>query len=215
MTLPWHEFLAVWGFLAVNILSPGPNVINTIATAMGGGAKAGLASALGVGLGIGGWCLGMSLGMAAVFAAVPGAQVALTVVALCLLLWFASRYLRSAWAGWKGQRRGLPAALPQDGFRSAFLRSLTVNALNPKALTSWLAVLSIFPVARATGGDIALLWLGTSSVAMAIHTAYALAFATPAAARFYLRAGWAISGAAGIFFSAVAVGLARGLVQNL
>jgi len=47
-----------------------------------------------------------------------------------------------------------------------------------------------------------------------------LAFATPAAARFYLRAGWALSGAAGIFFSAVAVGLARnllvgGLVQNL
>ena len=39
------------------------------------------------------------------------------------------------------QRRGLPAALPKDGFRSAFLRSLTVNALNPKALTSWLAVL--------------------------------------------------------------------------
>jgi len=215
VTLPLHEFLAVWGFLAVNILSPGPNVINTIATAMGGGARAGLASALGVGIGIGGWCLGMSLGMAAVFKAVPGAQVALTLVALCLLLWFASRYLREAWAGWRGQRRGLPAALPKDGFRSAFLRSLTVNALNPKALTGWLAVLSIFPVARATVGDIAVLWAGTSAVAMAIHTGYALAFATPAAARFYLRSGWVISGAAGLFFSAVAIGLARTLLQNL
>lgn len=215
MTLPLHEFLAVWGFLAVNILSPGPNVINTIATAMGGGARAGIASALGVGLGIGGWCLGMSLGMAAVFAAVPGAKGALTLVAVGLLLWFAARYLRAAWDGWSGQRRGLPAALPRDGFRSAFLRSLTVNALNPKALTSWLAVLAIFPVARASGGDIAVLWAGTSTVAMAIHTGYALAFSTPAAARLYLRAAWAISGAAGLFFAAVAFGLGRDLVQNL
>lgn len=215
MTLPLSEFAAVWAFLAVNILSPGPNVINTIATAMGGGAKAGLASALGVGLGIGGWCLGMALGMAAVFAAVPGAQTALTLVALGLLLWFASRYLRAAWEGWQGQRRGLPSSLPADGFRSAFLRSLTVNVLNPKALTSWLAVLAIFPVARASGVDIAVLCAGACVVAMGIHAGYALAFATPAAARFYLHAGWAISGAAGVFFSTVAFSLARGLVQNL
>lgn len=215
MTLPLAEFLAVWGFLAVNILSPGPNVINTIATAMGGGARAGLASALGVGLGIGGWCLGMSLGVAALFAAVPGAEAALTAVATGLLVWFALRYLRTAWEGWSGHRRGLPARLPQDGFRSAFLRSLAVNALNPKALTTWLAVLAIFPVARAAAGDIAVLWAGTAVLATAIHAAYALAFATPVAARFYLRAGWIVSAAAGLFFATVAATLARGLLQNL
>jgi threonine/homoserine/homoserine lactone efflux protein len=214
VTLPWAEFLTVWVFLGINILSPGPNVINTIATAMGGGRPAGMASAAGVGLGIGFWCLGTALGMAAVFAVVPGAQVALTVVALGLLMWFASRYLRTAWAGWRGMRHGLPPALPREGVGRAFLRSLAVNALNPKALTTWLAILTIFPVARAAPGDIAMLCAGACVMSFTIHTGYALLFSTPRAARFYLRWGWAITGAAGLFFASVAARLAAGLLTG-
>lgn len=74
MALPLSEFVPVWGFLALNILSPGPNVLNTMTTAMGSGRRAGLTSAAGVAVGIGLWCLGMSLGMAALFAALPAAR---------------------------------------------------------------------------------------------------------------------------------------------
>jgi threonine efflux protein len=81
VTLPIGAFLTVWTILALNILSPGPNVLNTITTAMGSGRAAGLASAAAVGLGIGLWCLSMSLGMAALFAVVPHAEEALTVMA--------------------------------------------------------------------------------------------------------------------------------------
>jgi threonine/homoserine/homoserine lactone efflux protein len=81
MTLPLAQFLAVWVFLGLNIASPGPNVLNTIASAMGSGRRAGMGSALAVGFGVVRWCLGMSLGMAAVFAAVPAAQAVLTLVA--------------------------------------------------------------------------------------------------------------------------------------
>jgi hypothetical protein len=38
-------------------------------------------------------------------------------------------------------------------------------------------------------------------VAVGLHTLYALAFSTPAAARLYLRAGWVLSGFAGLFFA--------------
>ena len=34
MTLPLAEFLSVWGFLAANIVTPGPNVLTTIALSM-------------------------------------------------------------------------------------------------------------------------------------------------------------------------------------
>lgn len=214
MTLPWSDFLTVWAFLGVNILSPGPNVINTIATAMGGGRPAGMASAAGVGLGIGFWCLGTALGMAAIFALLPAAQVALTVVALGLLVWFASRYLRSALAGWRGMRHGLPPALPPEGAGRAFLRSLTVNALNPKALTTWLAILTIFPIARAGAGDVAMLCAGACALSFTIHTGYVLIFSTGRATRFYLRWGWAVSGAAGLFFASVAARLAAGLLTG-
>ena len=206
MTLPLAQFLTVWAFLGLNIASPGPNVLNTIASAMGSGRRAGMGSALAVGCGVALWCLGMSLGMAAVFRTYPAAQSLLTAAAAGLLLWFAARYLRAAWAGYHGQR-SVPGGATGLGFAGAFRRSLLVNVLNPKALTSWLAILALFPVARAEGGDIALLCVGASALAIAVHALYALAFSTPAAARLYLRAGWAISALAGVFFASFALRL--------
>lgn len=209
MTLPLAQFATVWAFLALNIASPGPNVLNTIALALGSGRIAAIGSACGVGLGISVWCLGMSLGMAGLFVAVPPMKIAMTVLAVGLLGLFSTRYLRAAWAGW----RGGPALISRGGlsFWGGFRRSLAVNALNPKALTSWLAVLSLFPVARATPGDLALLCAGACTIAFGLHAAYALAFSTPAAARIYGRIGWAISGAAGLFFAVFAVKLAMTL----
>lgn len=82
--LPIAEFLSVWALLAVNVLSPGPDVPNTITTAMGSGRAAGIAAASGVGLGIGIWCFGMTLGMAAAFRVVPVRRTLLTLVGIGL-----------------------------------------------------------------------------------------------------------------------------------
>lgn len=210
MTLTLAPFLTVWTILALNIASPGPNVLNTVTTAMGSGRAAGLASAAAVGLGIGGWCLGMSLGMAALFRLAPRAQVALTVIAAALLVWFASRYLRAAFSAVRRE-----AALKARGglsLRGSFLRSLSINATNPKALTTWLAILGIFPTAEAAPGDIALLTAGACALSLGIHGAYALAFSTPAAARVYLRAAPVINGAVGVFFLGFAVKLVAPLL---
>ena len=210
MTVGAGEFIEVWLFLAANIASPGPNVLNTIALAMGSGRAAGLGSATGVGLGNGLWCLGMTLGVATLLALVPGAARVMTWAAVGLLAWFALRYLRGAYAGWRA--RGLDAPMAQDGagFGTGFRRSLLVNALNPKALTSWLAVLAMFPVAAASGGDIALLCVGACLLSFGIHTAYVLAFSTPLALRFYLRAGWLLQAAAGVLFTGFALRLVAG-----
>lgn len=199
MTLPVASFLTVWTILALNILSPGPNVLNTITTAMGSGRVAGLASAAAVALGIALWCLSMSLGMAAVFRAVPYAEETLTVMAAGLLVWFAFRYIRaglSAMGGGPVNLRGV-AGLATG---AAFGRSLAVNATNPKALTTWIAILGIFPTSEATGADVAILAAGASAVSLSIHVGYALAFSTAPAARLYLRAAPVINAAVGVFF---------------
>jgi threonine/homoserine/homoserine lactone efflux protein len=206
MQIEWASFLTVWAFIGANVLSPGPNVLNTITTAMGSGRAAGLAAAAGVGVGIIVWCLGMSLGAAALFALVPVAQSVLRVLGAGLLVWFASRYLRSAWAGFHRRPTALKGVAGLT-FRAAFLRSLSVIALNPKALTTWLFVLSIFPVARAASADIAVLCLGTIAVASGIHAAYALVFSTKTAAAAYLRAAPWINACVGVFFLTVATEL--------
>lgn len=211
MTLPLAHFLTVWAVLAMNIASPGPNVLNTITSAMGSGRAAGLASAAGVALGVGIWCLAMTLGMAAVFQAVPAARAVLTVVAIGLLLWFANRYLRAAWTGWRHGAAGITGRAGL-GLRRSFVGSLAVNAMNPKALTTWVVILSLFPVARAGAGDIVALGSGAAGIAFAIHAIYAIAFSTAPAARIWARTAPAISAAVGVFFTAFAAKLALGLI---
>lgn len=210
--LPLAEFLTVWALLAVNVLSPGPNVLNTITTAMGSGRAAGVAAALGVGLGIGVWCFGMTLGMAAAFRVVPVMRTLLTLVGSGLLLWFASRYLRNAWTGWQGTGKPL-AAHAGLAVGASFLRSLSVNVSNPKGLTTWVAALTLFPAARAGWRDILLLWVGTAALAFTIHAVYALVFSTAPAARFYLRAAPAVNAAVGLFFIIFAARLVHGMLR--
>lgn len=214
ITLPPEAFLAAWGFLAVNVLTPGPNVLNTIALAIGSGRRAGLGAALGTGSGIAIWCLGMILGVAALLAALPIARVAMTLVAIGLLVWFSSRYLRAAFEGFQARRnRQLPTPTGRAGigFRGGFWRSLSILLANPKALTTWLTLTAIFPVAQAAPGDVALLCTGSCLVAGAIHGGYALAFSTARAARAYLRAAPAIQLGVGLFFAAFAISLAVSL----
>lgn len=213
--LPLPEFLAAWGFLALNVLTPGPNVLNTIALAIGSGRRAALGAALGTGIGISLWCLGMVLGVAAMIAAVPSARVVLTLVAIGLLVWFALRYLRQSRAGFAARRRREPPApigRSGLGLRSGLWRSLSILMANPKALTTWLTLTALFPVAQAGGADVAVLCAGAAVVAVGIHSGYALAFSSPAAARAYLRAAPVINLCVGLFFAGFAGRLALGML---
>jgi len=206
MTLSYFDFLTAWTILGLNLLTPGPNVLNTITTAMGSGRVAGMASAAAIAPGIGAWCLGMSLGMAVVFRTVPGAQEALTIMAAGLLIYFATRYLRVAFSTPRDREAAL-AGRKGMTLLASFLRSLSINATNPKALTTWIAILGLLPVATASGGDIAVLALGSGLLGLTIHAGYALLFSAPAAARLYLRAAPVINGAVGVFFTGFAIKL--------
>lgn len=214
MSVPFSSFVTVWGLLAMNIASPGPNVLNTIATAMGSGRAAAIGSAAGVGIGVSLWCLAITLGVASVFALWPWAQVALTIAAIALLARFSWRYLGNAWRGYRTRQTAGPHGVAGLSAGKALRRSLAINALNPKALTTWLAILTIFPVAAAGPGDIAILCAGAAAVALGLHLLYALVFSTPLAARAYLRAAWVLSLAAGLFFAGFALRIAIDLVRT-
>ena len=216
-TLPLAEFVTVWTLLALNIMTPGPNVLNTIVLAIGSGRGAGMGSAMGVGLGIGLWCLGTSLGLAAVFNTFPLLKPVMTVVSVGLLLWFGSRFARQGLHGLAARRTNpdwTPTGKSGVTLRGAFARSMAINASNPKALTTWLAVLSIFPIARATSADIALLCAGACTLSFSIHSIYALAFSTPIAARAYLRAAPVINICVAVFFTGFGLMLLRGVIAG-
>ncbi len=212
--LPLSSFVLVWSIVALNTMTPGPNVVNTIATAMSAGRRAGLGAAMGVGIGVALWCLASSLGFAAIFAAYPAAERIMAVVAAGLMTWLALRALRQAWSGYRGAKRGLPLAPAKLGYGAALLRAVMISASNPKVLTTWLSIATLFPVAKAGRADVALLTGGAALIGLFFHSTYATLFSTGPAVRFYLRAGWVIYLIAGVFFAVLAGGMISRLITH-
>ena len=122
-------------------------------------------------------------------------EAGLTALGGGLLIWFAFRYLRRAWL-WSdtiGQNRVVTP-------REAFAITLGILATNPKALTTWLVLVSIFPAGSADTDAVAVMIVGASAVAALGHLAYALAFSTRPAAQAYARIGRWINAGVGVFF---------------
>ncbi|HSF94008.1 MAG TPA: LysE family transporter [Thermohalobaculum sp.] len=202
MSIPWAEIATALAFFGANVLSPGPNVFNTIAIALGSGRRAALAVVPAVALGVLVWASAAVLGAAVLFRQFPAAKTALTALGGALLIWFASRYLHRAW-NWSLQVGKNRVVTP----RQAFAITLGILATNPKALTTWLVLISIFPAGRAGAVGITAMILGAVVVAALGHLAYALAFSTRRAAQAYARMGRWINAGVGCFFLSLGVTL--------
>ena len=196
---PWADLLAVWAFFAVNVLTPGPNVFNTIGIALGSGRAAGMGAALGVAPGVAMWGVAAVLGISALFAVHPGVQTALTAAGGALLLLFGARYVRRAWRSRAGDVAARPGVTPAR----AFAATLAVLATNPKALTTWLVILSLFPAGETRPAARAALVAGMAAIATGIHVGYAALFSTRPAAAFYARNAGYVDAAVGVFFLSV------------
>ena len=134
-SIPLPHLLA---FLATGILlnlTPGADVIFASASGISGGPRAGAMAGLGVGLG-GVWHVGLAaLGLSALVASHPGALIALRWAGAAYLLWL-------AWQAW-----GAGPAITGTGVTSpgqALWRGFLTNALNPKVVLFFLALLPQF-----------------------------------------------------------------------
>ncbi|MEO1722728.1 MAG: LysE family transporter [Pseudomonadota bacterium] len=200
--MPWAEMLTAWAVFAGNILSPGPNVFNTIAIALGSGRRVALAVVPAIAIGVLAWATLALVGAAVAFRQVPWLPVALTAVGATLLLIFARRYALAAWRWGAAATEGRLMSP-----REAFLLTLGVLAANPKALTTWLVLVGIFPAGEATPEATAVMVVGSAVVASLGHAVYAIAFSTRAAAAAYARAGRWITAGVALFFTGLSLTL--------
>lgn len=205
----WSELINVWVVFTLNVLTPGPNVLNTMATSISRGRAHGLAAALAVGLGNLWWAALALIGAAALFNAWPASERLLSGLGGGLLLWFGWRYLRRARALYvDAAAQSLGAAL-RGGLFSAFAQALAIQISNPKALTTWLVLVSLLPRATAAQSDLALFAAGSATIALVGHICYALIFSTPAAVQVYARSAWAILAGVGVFFLGLGASLLK------
>lgn len=189
------DLLPALGFLMLNVFIPGPNVLNTIATAMGSGRQAGLACALACGFGLLLWAIAVLLGAAALFAAVPLIEAGFTTVGGTLLLYFSYRYIRKA-LGPEAKLVVIRGTTMKRAFNQAFL----VMMSNPKVLTTWLAVISLFPVIASDAAHITLYACMACAASFSGHASLALLFSTDRASQIYIRLARPINGVVGAGF---------------
>ncbi|HEY1382943.1 MAG TPA: LysE family transporter [Dongiaceae bacterium] len=190
--------LAYSAFLLA-IMSPGPNVLAVMGTSMALGRKAGMALALGVGVGSFLWSALTASGLSAILAAYAQALIVIKIGGGLYLLWLAFKAFRSAASardlnvsGAGGESRSL---------RAFFLRGLTIQMTNPKAVMAWIAIISLGLQAGAPIWVGLSIVIGTSVLSIVIHCCYAMLFSTVPMIRLYAKARRWIQAALGTFFA--------------
>lgn len=133
--MPWPELaLFITACLALNI-TPGADMMFTIASGLKGGWKAGLAASFGTVLGLGVHVLAAAFGLAALLSAHPGAYELVRWAGVAWLIWLAVQAFRAG-----PSAAGAGAASAWAAMRGAAL----VNVLNPKTIIFILAFLPQF-----------------------------------------------------------------------
>lgn len=149
---PW-TLLTFMGAAFILYITPGPDMMFTLASGALGGPRAGVAAAVGISLGVFTHCLLAAAGLAALIAAHPGVLDVIRYAGAAYLLFV-------AWHAWRD------ADAPQDrkgraSVRSAIARGYLTNILNPKVGLFVLAFLPQFtdPAVGPVGQQIVILGL--------------------------------------------------------
>ena len=195
MTLLIIYLLPALGFFILNVFIPGPNVLNTIATSMGSGRNSGISCAIATGLGVILTSLFSLLGAAAIFHRIPIIYKSLTVVGGFLLLYFAKRYIQKALSS----RQKLKVIQNIDT-KVAFKQAFLVLMSNPKMMTTYLAVISLFPIVANNFKYAFLFSLMAGASSFIGHLIFATVFSTRFASTIYMKLYRPINGLVGIGF---------------
>ena len=189
------DFLPPLGFFVLNVFVPGPNVLNTIAISMGSGRSSGVACALACGLGL------LISGLVALFGAtllfykIPIIYTGLTVFGGVMLLYFAQRYIRKSLSS-----SAKLIALQDIDKNIAFQQAFLVVMSNPKVMTTWLAVISLFPFIASNAYNAFIFSTMAGMASFIGHFIFATVFSTSLASQIYMQLYKPINGIVGIGF---------------
>lgn len=172
-----------WATYIVNTASPGPSNMAIMGMAMNAGRRPALWLAAGVVSGSWFWGVLAALGISQLLAAYSTGLIAMKIVGGLYLLWLAYKSGRSA-----SQTDAPPntATAGKDvSARALYLRGTAMHLTNPKAILSWLAIVTLALPPGAPLPVVLTVVAGCMTLGVLIFFGYALAFSTPTARRIY------------------------------
>lgn len=187
--------LPALGFLMLNVLIPGPNVLNTVGTSIGSSRLSGVYCAVACGVGLFIWAIIALLGAGALFITFPFLKFGLTIFGVTLLWYFAAKYCSKALSKTASSLNALN--MTKSG---AFKHAFVIMVTNPKVLTTWLAVISLFPVIIQNTLNIITFALLSGLASFIGHATYAFIFSSHVAQNTYEKIHRLINGLVGVGF---------------
>ena len=195
------------GFFILNVFIPGPNVLNTIATSMGSGRSSGIACAFATCLGVFLTSLISLFGAAIILYKIPFIYKSLTVLGGLLLLYFSKRYIEKALSS--SERL---VALENINIKIAFRQAFLVLITNPKMMTTFLAVISLFPIVASNFKYVLIFSFMASISSFSGHFIFATIFSTDLASKIYMKLYRPINGLVGIGFIIYSLKLFKSII---
>lgn len=181
-------------FLAIS--SPGPSVLAIMGIAMNRGRRPALAFSFGVITGSLTWGMLAALGLSTILLTYSQVLIVLKIVGGLYLLWLAWKSARSALT------RDLHAATTDESTPLVGLygRGLAMHLTNPKAIMSWLAIVSLALPQAAPPGYALSVVACCMVLALFVFCGYALLFSTAFARRGYVKVRRWLEGALAVVF---------------
>ncbi len=156
----------LWVFVVAGLLlnlTPGPDVVYIVSSALRGGARAGFVAALGIAAGCFVHIIAAAVGVSALMAASATAFTVLKWLGAAYLVYVGIRLLLSnadSAIKLEADTLGLTRARTAKHYKSIFLRGFWTNALNPKVALFFLAFLPQFIAPTVEHKSLAFLLLG-------------------------------------------------------
>ena len=207
MNISIITFIPALTFFILNVFIPGPNVLNTIATSMGSGRTAGIACAFATGLGVILTALAALFGAAILFYKIPMIYMGLTILGSILLLLFAKRYIQKSISS-----SAKLVALTNIDKTTAFQQAFLVLISNPKMMTTYLAIVSLFPIVAGNFQNALVFSLMAGISSFTGHLIFATVFSTSIASKIYMNLYKPINALVGIGFIFYALKLFSNLI---
>ncbi|QDY44107.1 LysE family translocator [Candidatus Pantoea soli] len=180
-----QELLLIYTTYFVATASPGPSNMAIMGTAMKNGRGAALALAAGV---IGGsmlWALLAACGVLTVLATFAQLLIVLKIAGGLYLLWLAFKAGKSALRN--AEVSGPEESLAKSSFGRLFRQGMLMHVGNPKAILTWVAIMSVALKPDAAAATLPLIIGGCAAICITVFCGYALLFSTAAMGAFYRR----------------------------
>ena len=203
----WPGIMLAYTTYVVASVSPGPAMLATMGAAMESGRNAGIALGLGIAASALVWGVLAFLGLSTLLVAYAGILDIIRVFGCLYLLYLAWKAFSSALSSYDlaVERTGAKEYRTLD----VFVRGCLLNLANPKAVLTWVAIISLAIEPGAPVWTIFAVLGGTIGFSIVFYTLIAVVFSTPKMVSMYSRARRWIDGTLGLVFTYSAYKLAR------